>query len=102
MKDATPGAVQCRCQVSSYEINCLQHATTTKYLPDANKDQSKQLSSNYMVNYLFNYRNINKSRTFIKTRNITIILEYELENLQSLDKVCTTIHKKYYTNEQFV
>ena len=51
MKDAPPGAVHCKCKVSSYETNCLQHATT-KYLPEANKDQLKQLSNNnYMVNY---------------------------------------------------
>ena len=52
--------------------------------------------------HLFNHRNINKSHTFIKTRNITITLEYELENLQSLDKVYITIHKIYSANDQFI
>ena len=30
--------------------NCLQHATTTKYSPEANKDQTKQLAD-YQINY---------------------------------------------------
>ena len=34
------------------------------------------------LNILFEHRNFNKSRAFIKTRNITIKLEYGLENSQ--------------------
>ena len=41
MKDAPSGAVQSIGLQS--RNNCLQHATTTKYLPQANKDQTEQL-----------------------------------------------------------
>ena len=39
MKAAHTGAVRS----IRLQNNCLQHATTTKYLPEANRDQTEQL-----------------------------------------------------------
>ena len=73
MKAAPSGAVQS----IRLRNNCLQHDTTTKYLPEANKDQTKQLA-NYQINYqLHGNLDINKSCNFNKSINI---IEYGLEN----------------------